>query len=187
MADSLHGGLKRDLSRAFELSDAAFASTEFGDGLRDGAPELLVNRDSLTKPAAGWFAHPENIEVGAGSGQLHTALAAPGNLIQSDLLQSLGSALTARSDTFTLRCFGEAINPTGETGAVWVEAVVQRVPEFIDPTNPAETGSSAPKPLAAGATANTDATVSPSLTGVNQILGRRFKIVSFRWLKADEI
>jgi hypothetical protein len=32
IADSFHGGLRRDLSRAFELPDDAFANTEFGEG-----------------------------------------------------------------------------------------------------------------------------------------------------------
>ena len=108
-------------------------------------------------------------------------------MCSSDLLQSLGSALTNRSDTFTIRSYGEATHPSGETGSAWLEVVVQRVPEFLDPTNPAETGVSAPKPLKIAPSAATDATVSTALTYVNNVLGRRFRIVSMRWLKADEI
>ncbi|MFM2210940.1 MAG: hypothetical protein RL639_134, partial [Verrucomicrobiota bacterium] len=37
LADSAQGGLKRDLSRAFELTDAEFASTEFGAGATGAA------------------------------------------------------------------------------------------------------------------------------------------------------
>ena len=37
LADSLNGGLKRDLSVAFELSDAQFAGTEFGQGVTGAA------------------------------------------------------------------------------------------------------------------------------------------------------
>jgi hypothetical protein len=114
-------------------------------------------------------------------------MGAPGNLLQSDLLQSLGSAITTRSDTFTIRCFGEATQSSGETGMAWMEVLVQRVPEFIDPTNPAETGNSAPRPLLPAASAVTDASVSTALTKVNSVLGRRFKVISMRWLKANEI
>jgi hypothetical protein len=114
-------------------------------------------------------------------------MGAPGNLLQSDLLQSLGSALASRSDTFTLRCYGEASQRSGETGSAWLEAVVQRLPEFVDPTNAAETGNSAPKPLKIAPSTSTDASVSTALTSVNNVLGRRFKIISLRWLKADEL
>ena len=38
LADSLNGGLKRDLSVAFELSDAQFAATEFGQGVAGAHP-----------------------------------------------------------------------------------------------------------------------------------------------------
>ena len=117
----------------------------------------------------------------------HTALGAPGNLLQSDLLQSLGSALATRSDTFTLRCFGEAVLPGGETGVAWMEVVVQRTPEFIDRTNPAETGSSAAKPLGFGAPTSADAATNRNLSLINHTLGRRFKVTSMRWLKTDEI
>ena len=114
-------------------------------------------------------------------------MGAPGNLLQSDLLQSLGSALATRSDTFTLRCYGEASQDSGEIGSAWMEVVVQRIPEFVDSTNVAETGNSAPRPLKIGPSTATDPTVSTALTPVNNVLGRRFKVVSMRWLKADEI
>ena len=155
---------------------------------KDGNYE--VNENKLSTLTAGTFPNPENIEVfrpALSANPLHTALAAPGNLLQSDLLQSLGSALTTRSDTFTLRCFGEAAQSSGETGSAWMEVLVQRVPEFIDPANAPETGNSAPRPLKIAPSVETDASVSTALTKVNNILGRRFKVISMRWLKADEI
>ena len=94
-------------------------------------------------------------------------LAAPGNLLQSDLLQALGSAIATRSDTFTLRCYGEASQDNGKVGSAWLEAVVQRVPDYVDATNPPEATS--------------------GLNGVNAVLGRRFKVISLRTLSADEI
>jgi len=152
----------------------------------DAAKMSPASSGTLATAETPWFRYAANIEVGNG-GRVHTALGAPGNLLQSDLLQSLGSALATRSDTFTLRCFGEAQLPSGETGEAWMEVVVQRTPEFIDRTNPAESGSSALKPLGVGAPTSVDPTTNRNLTPINNILGRRFKAISMRWLKTDEI
>ena len=181
------GALQAAIFRA-DADESAGLSDRLG--LRDPLSLLpgaiKVTASSLNTPETPWFRHSDNIEVGAG-GRVHTALGAPGNLLQSDVLQSLGSALATRSDTFTLRCFGEAVLPSGETGVAWMEVVVQRTPEFIDRTNPAETGSSAAKPLGFGAPTSTDPTTNRNLSLINHILGRRFKVTSMRWLKPDEI
>lgn len=181
-------------SRCGALQAAIFrADQTYNAGLSDrlfaNAADRKLTQDSLKTATSSWFPNPENIELTAqtGTSRAHTSLGAPGNLLQSDLLQSLGSALATRSDTFTLRCYGEASLDNGEIGSAWVEVVVQRIPEFVDPTNPAETGNSAPKPLKIGPSLATDPTVSTALTPVNNVLGRRFKVVSMRWLKADEI
>ena len=100
----------------------------------------------------------------------HPSTLAPGWLTQADVLGVLGPVLTVRSDTFLIRAYGDATNPA--TGAVecraWCEAVVQRVPDYVDPGDPAE--------------ARADA-----LSETNRIYGRRFEIVRFRWLTADEV
>jgi Tfp pilus assembly protein PilX len=100
---------------------------------------------------------------------------APQFLTQADILSAIGSGLSARSDTFSVRTYGETQNPvTGEiTGRAWCEAVVQRT---IDPvirknSNPASPDYYAP---AAGTATTPD-------------LGRRFKIISFRWLSSNDI
>jgi hypothetical protein len=175
------GALQAAIFRA-DADEAAGLS----DRLYGGIGSLRLNAASLNTSETPWFRHPDNIEVGNG-GRVHTALGAPGNLLQSDLLQSLGSALATRSDTFTLRCFGESVLPSGETGVAWMEVVVQRTPEFIDRADPAETGSSAAKPLGFGVPTTTDPTTNRNLSLLNHILGRRFKVTSMRWLKTDEI
>ena len=178
-------------NRCGALQAAIFRADAEGAGLSDrlydGIDALRLDAAKLNTPDTRWFRHPDNIEVGDSGRSIHSALGAPGNLLQSDLLQALGPALATRSDTFTLRCFGEAILPTGESGVAWMEVVVQRTPEFIDRTNPAETGSSAPKPLGFGAPTTTDPTTNRNLTLINHILGRRFKVTSMRWLKTHEI
>lgn len=178
------GALQAAIFRADQQNAAGIS-----DRLFAGLPDLRVTAAALQTPTAGTFPHPENLELrpqDGGTSRAHTALGAPGNLLQSDLLQALGPALATRSDTFTLRCFGEALAPSGEHGTAWMEVVVQRVPDFVDPANTAETGNSAPKPLVPGP-ATADATVSPALTPVNHLLGRRFKVLSMRWLQGNEI
>jgi len=178
------GALQAAIFRADQTHKAGLSDRLFAN-----ATGRILTQNALTTATAGWFPHPENIEVTAqtGGSRTHTAMGAPGNLLQSDLLQSLGSALASRSDTFTLRCYGEATQDSGEIGSAWMEVVVQRVPEFIDPTNVPETGNSAPHPFKPSPSASSDATVSTALTPANNVLGRRFKVVSMRWLKADEI
>jgi hypothetical protein len=155
--------------------------------------ERQLTLAKLTTTAASRLPHPENIEAaakGSSESRVHSAFSAPGNLLQSDLLQSLGSALASRSDTFKFRCYGEAAQTSGKTGSAWLEVIVQRVPGFIDPTNAAETGNSASRPLmipAALPSNPADVTVDTALTPVNHLLGRRFKVISMRWLRVDEI
>jgi hypothetical protein len=94
---------------------------------------------------------------------------APKFLTQGDVLSSIGSRLTARSDTFLIRTYGETLNPaTGQrAGRAWCEAVVQRIPAYVDA---ADTPSA-----------------NPPASLVNQHFGRRFVVVSFRWLGASDI
>lgn len=98
-----------------------------------------------------------------------TGVGIPGYLTQADVLQSLAPIITARSDTFTIRGYGEAKDRAGKVIArAFCEAVVQRVPAFVDPTDSPETKL-----------ANT--------TAVNQTYGRRFEIVSFRQVPLSEL
>jgi hypothetical protein len=98
------------------------------------------------------------------------AAGAPKFLTQGDVLATIGGGLSARSDTFVIRTYGEVLNPL-DNGTVraraWCEAVVQRVPEY-------HAGSVAPWE-------------TPVAGSPDRDFGRRFKIVSFRWLPADQI
>ena len=180
--------LRSDQTDNLGLSDRLTNSMTFGK----------ITQADLAKPAASFASNPENIELTAqtGTSRTHTAFGAAGNLIQSDVLALLGPALATRSDTFTIRCYGEAGTIGTGMGRSWIEAVVQRIPDFIDSgvtknTNAPETGSAAPKPSAT--TSDWDATppaipaLSNALTPLNHALGRRFKIINVRWLKPDEV
>jgi hypothetical protein len=95
---------------------------------------------------------------------------APGYLTQADLLNVLGNAATARSDTFIIRAYGEAHDQAGTPSATAVcEAVFQRLPDWVDPADPA-------------------ATPPAALTSqTNRTQGRKFKLLAFRWLQPGEI
>jgi hypothetical protein len=95
---------------------------------------------------------------------------APGYLTQADILNVLGNAATVRSDTFIVRSYGETRTATGEiVPTAYGEAVVQRLPDWVDPADKADTPPAA-------------------LTReTNQTLGRGFRVISFRWLHPDEI
>lgn len=106
----------------------------------------------------------------------------PGFLTQADILSSIGPCLSPRSDTFRIRAYGDAANArSGQTEArAWCEAIVQRLPEFVDPANTA----SDPVTVDDGSGARV---TSPTLSKLNEALGRRFQIISFRWLREDEV
>lgn len=109
----------------------------------------------------------------AGTG--NSATGAPGAISQGDLLGSLGSRITVRADTFRIRAYGEARDTSGKAvlARAWCEAVVQRVPEYVDPAD----APSVKLPIdTTGGTATT-----------NQTFGRRYEVVSFRWLGASEV
>ncbi|MFA6960462.1 MAG: hypothetical protein WC205_06915 [Opitutaceae bacterium] len=95
----------------------------------------------------------------------------PGYLTQADMLATLGSSITGRSDTFVIRTYGETVNPvTGNVeGRAWCEATVQRLPDYVSSADPATTP------------------VSELTDQQNRRLGRRFEVVSFRWLGPEDI
>jgi hypothetical protein len=91
-------------------------------------------------------------------------------VMQGDVLQSLAPILQVRSDYFKIRTCGEALDADGKVIArAWCEAHVQRTNAYVDPQDPAHT-------LPAGLT-----------SAANKTFGRRYEIVSFRWLSASEI
>ena len=99
-----------------------------------------------------------------------TGEGAPSILTQGDLLGSLASIATVRGDTFKIRAYGESTSDSGSNQAkAWCEAVVQRVPDYVDYADTPDTPEA-------------DLTNRP-----NKSFGRRFHIVSFRWLNPREI
>jgi len=94
---------------------------------------------------------------------------APKYITQADILAKIGAGLSARSDTFTIRTYGESVNPSTQaiTGSAWCEAVVQRLPGYIEKS--------------------VNAWDTPANGSASQTFGRQFKIISFRWLSPNDI
>lgn len=112
---------------------------------------------------AAWYLDTEHL-TGMAAGEIGQLMShIPGFVTQADVLGMIGPALTARGDTFLVRTYGDAVNPKNQKvqTRVWLEAIVQRVPEPV-------------KPL------GSDKWVPDSQ-------GRLFRIISFRWLAPEEV
>ena len=93
----------------------------------------------------------------------------PGWTRQADILRPLAPILSARDDTFTIRAYGDARDAQGKVLARSVcEAVVRRTREFVDPADDA-------------------AILTAPTKALNKTFGRRYEIVSFRWLSPNEV
>ncbi|HKK17036.1 MAG TPA: hypothetical protein VJ952_00025, partial [Opitutales bacterium] len=115
----------------------------------------------------------------------------PGYVIQSDLLKPIANTLQVRDDTFRVRAYGESLDSEGNVIArAWCEAVIQRNPEYIDPDNEAyEPAFTYEADAPDGFDPRWDGEFVPNaeLSPLNRKFGRKFEIVSFRWLNEDEV
>ncbi len=158
------------------LSVAEFVNRRLGNGgelTQRGAIQAALDRsninsimesnaraiDPLEIADYGWV-NPSAVTGNTGAG-------APGEISQGDILSAIGSFITVRSDTFRIRAYGDARDAQGNIIAqAWCEATVQRVPDYLDPT---------------------DLPHEPATSRVNQDFGRKFELVAFRWLRQSEI
>ena len=105
----------------------------------------------------------------------------PGYVIQSDLLKPISNTLAVRDDTFRIRAYGEARDRKGNVlSKAWCESIVQRMPEYTDETNSADVS-------ARTMDSNGRFSDNPELSNINKKYGRKLQILSFRWLKEDEV
>ncbi len=153
------------------LMQAAIAQAS----LNQGIDSKKMDSDWLNNPTQGKFPYPDAVSNSA-SGNMPIASGASGYLLQGDVFQAIGPFLNVRSDTFTIRTYGDVSTPDGKQilARAWLEAVVQRTPEYMDSSQPAWT-------------APTNDPDGVSLSTLNQLLGRRYHVVSVRWLSPSEI
>ncbi len=164
LADFVNRRLAEDESGKMGALQAAIENAGLNSYLTDEYP--LDNRKSLPD-----YNHPDNISDATRMEQTlkpaSKAWGAAAYLTQADILQVLGPALAARSDTFVIRAYGDAVDAAGNIQSrAWCEAIVQRTPQPLDPD---ESG------------------LNSRLAGTPGDFGRRFVITSFRWLAPGEI
>ena len=127
----------------------------------------VAGKDGLWSSAA---KYPLYLESSGDNGVLDRPLVEgmPGFLMQSDILNKIGSVLQARSDTFTIRSYGSSQDSLRniESSRAYYEIVVQRSPNYMS---------------------DTDADYGNPTTVTNQHFGRRYKIISQGWVMSDQI
>lgn len=143
---------------------AALDSTTINNSMREDAP-LMGTADATTSPGvvstddyAGYYS--------GGDYYIDFLRGAPGMLTQADIMTLIGPVVSARSDTFVIRAYGDVVDPANSSNilaSAWCEAVVQRYPDRLN--------------------ANGEAVSEDAESGG----GRRFRIVHFRWLSVDDI
>jgi len=145
-------------------------TTKVGDfgGLDQQLP--LGDWASSAAGAKGNYLHPKAAEG-------YSSFGFPGWPRQADLLDRLSPVISVRDETFVVRAMGVSPLVNGSSAKAWCEAVYQRIPEYVDATVPAHES-----PLG-------DATLAPLANDylINVILGRRFRLVSFRWLSPEDL
>jgi type II secretory pathway pseudopilin PulG len=156
------------------LSLADFINRRVGDdealaragALQSAIDTAKINKGYDSRPAAA----SATLAFPAAENQSPAAQGAPGIVKQADLLTPIAPVLSARSDSFMIRGYGEKLDGSGTKvlARAWCEAVVERDRGFVDSSDPPETAT---------------ATLNP----VNRKFGRRFVIRSFRWLHPNEI
>lgn len=151
-------------SRATALGKPVARAADFPPGI---LPRLSLGDWNST---TGDYSHPRAAEGNSNFGL-------PAWPRQADVLARLAPVIAARDDTFVVRAFGSAPLGRGASARAWCEAVYQRLPDYIDP-------SAAPHEPPLGE-------VAPPLDSLsratNVALGRRFRMVSFRWLTPSEL
>ena len=183
---------------------------QLANGTRLGnEAQYTPQADSYWQPGATFF---EDHLAGRDGGRSVQGAGTPGWILQSDVLRPIAPILNARSDTFLIRAYGEHDTHTGKPARALCEAVVQRVPDYVHPDTHQPTDvlygaqlkdlywyqpdpsliPGDPGGMDRDFTLKLDGDPSASGTGAAAIrnrlrrenfkLGRRYKIVNFRWL-----
>ncbi|MBK1881562.1 hypothetical protein JIN85_03990 [Luteolibacter pohnpeiensis] len=140
-----------------------------GDLGQKGALQAAIDNSGLNKQSSVSSFDPLGYPERSNIPEADTGVGLPGWLTQADLLNSLGPIMSVRSDTFTIRAYGEAKDKYGKVLArSWCEATVQRVPDWVDQSDPVWESPE-------------------NVNEVNQTFGRKFEVVSFREIMNEEL
>ncbi|MBC2593669.1 hypothetical protein H5P28_05275 [Ruficoccus amylovorans] len=169
LADFVNRSLTNEDYHSCGLLQAAIDKSGLNDSFNNA-----ITRVSRSDLSSANFPNPDAIKSGDADSRSASAMA-PGYILQGDLLTSLGSAMSVRSDTFRIRAYGNFVDPlTNRVKAqAWCEAIVQRVP--------------APAASVTGSGPDDADYWEPQNGPVSGRLGRRFEIVEFRWLNKEDV
>ncbi len=161
-AEQLYSGL---LQRAIDRSGINDAFRQNNSMIRGStlAPDGVIDANNQA-------IFPDDLDTQSGS--VYKGL--PGYLTQMDLLARLGHLMAVRSDTFTIRIMGESGDPDLSPNRAYLEAVVRRTAEFVDPFANPGSPDTPEKDLS-------------ELHPINQNFGRKFEVVAIRWLAPEEL
>lgn len=199
----------RDRGPFMSLGDFVNRRLETGDNGKAGAIQAAIDDSGINKTRASGFGdgggsnpdssrYPNLFPTNA----KYKKAGVPGYVTQGDIISNVGASFSARSDTFTIRAYGDIAGVSGNPEArAWCEAVVQRFPEFIDPQDDENDEMIDVIEFRENYRSKQNDTVSnrgdkyvlekwsrnDDLSAVNKLFGRRYKIISFRWLSQDEI
>jgi len=144
-------------------------------------PITLRTEENFKLNPAGFSADYINPQASVGN----SSEGLPGWPRQADLLRRLAPIMSVRDETFTVRALGEVMTAEG-TARAWCEAVYQRLPEYVDPRiEPWKAPMGDFIPVSGVYPGELPTRPFPYMA--NAVFGRRIKLVSFRWLRADEI
>ncbi len=142
--------------------DASGLNTSSENASLNSALNERFNSNAMSEAAinAAGFVSPQSLYGDRNEGM-------PGYMTQADLLKPIAPTLTARSDTFIIRAYGDVRNGDAIISKAWCEAVVQRCPDYVE--------------------GSVEAWETPVAGTIDDTLGRRFRVISFRWLGEDEV
>ncbi|MGJ8677151.1 MAG: hypothetical protein ACSHX0_06520 [Akkermansiaceae bacterium] len=154
------------LSLAGAVESALVELSNKGSSPENPFANLQDDFDEVSIPSGASYAFEEAAEGNSAYGY-------PGWIRQADILRPLAPILTVRDDTFVVRAYGESRDTdTGKVKArAWCETIVQRKADYMDTVDETDSLPS-------------DDTLTSE---INKTLGRRFSIISFRWMSPDEI
>jgi hypothetical protein len=162
-----------------EAIEQAGINGDQSTGIRAGTSDLIPNYKAFSdkwKVSVGgqWYVS-DDFPYAADPylGNRNCATGIPLEINQANILLPLAPRLSARSDTFRIRAYGEVRDSDDNIIAqATCEAIVQRLPEYVEPNNNEPWD---------------DDSETPTLNPTNQTYGRRFEIRSFRWLDESEV
>ncbi|GAA5494548.1 hypothetical protein Rhal01_00710 [Rubritalea halochordaticola] len=138
-------------------------------------------------------ANQASLELNPARSPREKAWGATGFLMQSDILEPLAPAMTARGDTFTIRAYGESRDEQGKIMAkACLEAVVTRSTEFVaaaplNETNVDQAVENRATDPVLRLNRSSGSYEPGEIANVNQQFGRRFKVINMRWLPINEL